>query len=217
MSKNSFDAFADMLESLVKELDSKMPDKVSMAIMVEAMDLHKKRIFERGEKTEGQKIGTYNDDPNYYSKDTFIRESAFKAQGKNEVGLDAFGKKKKRATVAAFDIKTRKKVSVAVRNGNKERTSMFLPGGYKEFRDIQGRQTAFVDWKFSGSAERSLNVVKIGQPVYYGVTDAKESKKFDGLTDKFGEVLPLSNEEKLYITDELTQAAKQIMQDHGKP
>lgn len=189
MSNHPFEAFAVMLEDLATKLDETMPDVISTAVMVELEAKHKQRIFAEGLNSDGSKIGEYSQAPTYYPKEVFIRKGAFKAKGKKNSG----------------DFK----------NG-KQRKSMFLAGGYSELRSIQGRQTDFVDIKYSGSAERSIGIVKLGESVLYGVRDLTESKKLHGQIERFGDFLDLSETEKEFIKEEITTQAIIVAKNNGK-
>lgn len=114
------------------------------------------RIFNRGEDANGSKIGDYSTKEAYYSKEDFVRKSAFKAGGKG-------GKSK-----------------------TKTPKSMYLKDGYKEFRDIQGRKTDTMNFKLTGSLEKSINVVKDNEDIVIAITDDHESKKRQGLEKHVG-------------------------------
>lgn len=171
-----YEALISRLEGISKKLDAAGVDVICVAAMTELEAQHKQRIFAEGKDSTNAPIGKYSTKSAYYTKDSFIRTGAFKAQGKENKG--------------------------AFKNG-KERKSMFLQGGYSEFRDIQGRQNNTVNLKFSGSLERSFRVVKFGDDTLYGTTDAHESEKFEGLTEKYGSVFPLTDEEKLFLKSEI--------------
>ena len=72
---------------------------------------------------------------------------------------------------------------------------MYLKGGYKEFRDVQGRPTNTVNLDLSGSLKRAYRVFKFGDSVLFGQNDTEEHKKIEGLTDRFGEWQSLTQEE----------------------
>lgn len=172
----------ERLESLAKHLDSVMPDVIAIQTMNEVMAEHKDRIFGKGLATDGSEIGEYSKTPAYFSKDEFIRKAAFKPQGKEKKG--------------------------PFKNG-KERKSMFLTNGYSEFRGIQGRRNDKKNYKFSGDLERSLNVVKIGETVFYGTTNQGASDKYNGLTEQSGkEVFPLSLAERNQLIESTLEAAR---------
>ena len=113
-----FDLVSDRLSEIARNLDEKMPSLIATQSMVELEAEWKDRIFGRGEMSDGSKIGDYSTKPSYFTKDSFIRANAFKPQGKKNKGN--------------------------FKNGE-QRKSMYLPGGYSEFRDIQGRENEFVN------------------------------------------------------------------------
>lgn len=214
---NPFESFALKMEHMAAELDAKMPDVIATSIMVELEAQHKQRIFGEGRKSDGSKIGEYSKKSGYYSKKKFVRKGAFKPQGKDDVGVDENGKKKARLTYQVVDSYSGKKKTIAyVKSTEKNRKTMYLAEGYSEFRDIQGRQTDHVDWKLTGSLERSIGVVKLADAVLYGVRDAEESKKLEGLTERYGDVASLSESEKELTKQEITNQAIVVMKEYGK-
>jgi len=176
--KMSFSEVDIRLQQIAKNLDKQMPSLITAAIMVELSAKHKKRIFSDGIRTDGSPIGEYSQKPGYYSKDKFIRKAAFKGVGKPS-------DKGKRRT------------------GNK---TMFLAKGYSEFRDIQGRKTDKKNLKFSGSLEKNIDVVKLGNATLYGTTDADESIKFQAHEDNY-EVFGLSIAEREFLIKEIQDQA----------
>ena len=122
-------------------------------------------------------MGGYSTKPSYYSKEEFVRKSAFKPQGKPTKD----GK---------------------VRKGK----TMFLAGGYSEFRDIQGRKTDHKNLKLTGSLEAGINVVKNENAALYGTTSPLESAKFEGLEEQYG-VFGLTIGEQQFLKDEITDQA----------
>lgn len=184
--ETSFANFNIALQDVSKKLSNEIPSLAAMAVMVELEALHKKRIFDNGLKTSGEPIGEYSIEPGYFSKEVFIRKSAFKQKGKKNEGK--------------------------FKNG-KERKSMFLSAGYSEFRSIQGRQNDFVNIKYSGSAERSLGTSAFQGYVVYGIRDKKESIKLNGLNEKYGDFLTLSENEKRHVETELVIEYKKLIDE----
>lgn len=176
--KMSFESVNIRLQEIAKNLDAQMPSVITAAIMTELSAMHKKRIFSDGISTDGSPIGEYSQTPGYFSKDKFIRKAAFKGVGKPS----SEGKR---------------------RTGNK---TMFLAKGYSEFRDIQGRKTDKKTLKFSGSLERNIDVLKLGNSTLYGTTDSLESDKFQGLEEDYA-VFGLSINEREFLKDEITDQA----------
>jgi hypothetical protein len=93
---------------------------------------------------------------------------------------------------------------------------MYLAEGYTELRDIQGRQTEFVNAKVTGGAERSVGIVKFGEAVLYGVRDLLESKKLHGLIERFGDFLSLSVAEQEFTKEEIKNQAIIVMKQYGE-
>lgn len=158
-----------------------MPEVGVVQAMTELEAEWKDRVFGRGENADGQPIGQYSTKPAYYTRAAFIRTAAFKPQGKNGGG---------RTFV----------------NG-KDRKSMYLPGGYSELRDIQGRTTEVVNLKYGGSLERAFRVFKFGNQALFENADAAESLKVAGNEDRFGDWASLSEAEKEYLRQQLTEQA----------
>lgn len=183
-------AFTDLhkhLGSIAKKLDEQMPDIINVQVMQELEAEWKNRIFNNGLDSNGVKIGDYSTNPSYFTKDAFIRVGAFKSRGKNST-------------------------NITFKNGNK-RKSMYINTGYSGLRDIQGRQTEFVNLKYSGSMERAFRVYKFGNEVVFGNASEREHIKFTGLEDKYGEFGTLSISERDFvkqnIIDKATIVAKQ--------
>jgi hypothetical protein len=175
-----WEEFINRIEGMAENLDRQMPDVLAIATMAEVMAMHKERVFDLGLNSDGVQIGEYSTDPAYFSKSAFIRKAAFKQQGKQNKGK--------------------------FKNGN-ERKSMFITTGYSGFRQIQGREIDNVKTKYSGDLERSFQVVKVGEAVYYGTTNQGASDKFESLTNQYGEIYPLTTEEKQFMRDDVIKQA----------
>jgi|GEM_PF-5687542 len=148
----------EIRDKLVNEARERVMIAAATAMKAEMQD----RIFNRGEDVNGGKIGNYSQKAAYFTKEQFVRKSAFKAQGQNGFKGErvVYDKKAKTAKVV-----------------KKPPQSMFLKEGYKEFRDIQGRKTDTKNYKLTGSLEKSIQVVKKDKEILIAITDADESKK----------------------------------------
>jgi hypothetical protein len=132
----------------------------------------KERIFSLGKAADGGDIGQYSAKAGYFVRSQFIRQGAFKPIGKNG------------------DVKKE--------NGT-QRKSMFLKGGYKELREIQGRQTNKKDFRYSGSGERSIKVVHEEKRTLIAITDEKESKKLRGAEKQSGKIVFVAAETEIEL------------------
>ena len=89
---------------------------------------------------------------------------------------------------------------VTLERGGKKRRLFEIDGGYKEFRELHGRQTGFVDFAFSGKMWANINVVsgddehKIGRARISTLSE-EEMKKLAGNTERKGVILDLSSDE----------------------
>jgi hypothetical protein len=165
----AFEQLTERLNEIAKKLDEAVPEVALVQSFTELQADFLQRVFVDGTASDGSKIGDYSTKPEYFTKNQFVKTAAFKAQGKN-------GDTK-------FKTVTR------------PRTSMYLKGGYKEFRDVQGRPTNTVNLDLSGSLKRAYRVFKFGDSVLFGQNDTEEHKKIEGLTDRFGEWQSLTQEE----------------------
>lgn len=94
----------------------------------------------------------------------------------------------------------------AGKKGNQTKT-MYIQGGYAEFRSIQGRKTDAVYSKLTGSLERAFRVYKIGNSVLFGNADELESKKFKGLSQKYGGFYEANQKEKEILINSIKNNA----------
>lgn len=116
------------------------------------------RIIQRGEATDGSKLKAYSTTSGYYTKEQFVKESAFKPQGKREVGNFINGKVRK---------------------------SMFLQNGYKELRDIQGRPTDRTNLFYSGDTMRAYVIGRKENSIQLGFNNDMASKIRKGHEERY--------------------------------
>lgn len=176
--------FTIALENISKSLDNIFPDVVSAQVVIEVIAEHKDRIFYKGIKSDGNEIGNYSQKSSYYNKDKFIRKTAFVPRGKNNKGK--------------------------FKNGNKRKT-MYIKEGYSGFRDIQGRESKKKNYKYSGSLERSLNIVNFAGYIIYGCTSELESKKIKVLENQTPNTFQLSENEKELMQKKIDQLIGDIL------
>ena len=122
------------------------------------------RVFLLGEDVGGQKIGSYSTTPFYASLNSTsqVRGSSLKPKGKNASG----------------DFK----------NG-KQRKSQYMPGGYKEYRSVVGRQNEKVDLNLTGSLKGDIRLGQSSGSVELAFTTDKQLKIAEGNQNRFGKVI----------------------------
>lgn len=131
------------------------------------------RVFEEGRKADGSKIG------NYSTKPTLVGDSSFLTKtGAQKV----LGSKAKRAKLDWVTLSGGRKLAV-------------LEGGYKEIRDTEGRQTAFIDLLYSGNLSNDLSAVPIEDGFEMGFFTVESAKKVVGNESRFGDIFSLSEDE----------------------
>lgn len=191
---------------LQRKLEAKVADlntaKLIFPIAQEAQRMLIKRLFDEGEGAQG-KLGKYSTDAAYFTKEQFKNKGAFKAQGKSESRL---GQKRKTTTV--FDITTKKRKSIAIKSNNTERTSMYLPNGYKELKQIQGYESSFVNLTYSSDLRNdfSTGMMIKGDKVIAVVKRGINADKTKWLSDKYGEkTFKHTEEEKDFFTTEVSK------------
>lgn len=143
-----------------------------------------KRIFERGQATSGAGIASkYSSSPTYYPKKAFKKTAgAFKPIGKNTL-IKSTTKTKAANTVSKTTITVSKK---NVEN-KANRKTMYLAGGYKMLRQVQGLQVNFVDLHVSGSLMQSIRIVTVNKKVQIrivGTDGVMKSENIEKLYDK---------------------------------
>lgn len=151
-------------------------------IAAEMQDKIVTRVFDKGIDGNNSQIGKYSTDPNYFTKDKFHNTGVFKPQGKT-------GKGKKK-------------------NGG-ERKSMYLIGGYKQLRQIQGDESGFVNLTYTAQLRKDFATgLKIdGNTVVISLKQNINSQKVDWLTDKYGnETFKHTKEERKFFAEETQKA-----------
>lgn len=166
------------------------------------------RIFEEGKKSDGSLIGQYSTDPMYANPDYQPRKGAIKTSGGGKLqGLTpTIGKTGK---------------SVFASTGLPHKTT-YLPGGYKELRQRQGRKVdhvnirytndLFLDWANVGAVNAAPKPTKVDSSEY--VIKLKRSYNVDkkeGLEDKYGTIFFSTIGERKQFTTDLNSRIKVFM------
>jgi hypothetical protein len=153
------------------------------------------RLFDKGVGGDNKDLGEYSSTPAYFSKKQFKRTGAFKAQGK----------KTERAKQVS---QTTRKKKLAEGNSY-QRTSMFLPFGYKQLRAIQGMETSFVNLTYSSDLRNDFasKLAIEGDTVVLKLSRGINKGKVAWLSDKYGtETFKHTKEEKEFFKTETTKA-----------
>ena len=179
------------LNGVISDLKHGSHGKVMIQIATEALTLVKKRIQERGENAEGSKFKPYSTTPMLASHKGMTGSAYSKVAGSKQ---------------------KRKELKWVTIGGHK----LFeLEGGYKEFRQLHGRQTEFVDFTFSGRMWNNIKLKSSSEDhnsgiAIIGATQEEEEKKLEGNTKRKGEIMALSNKEIKILTHSYEQGILNI-------
>lgn len=147
---------------------------------ISANTMIKMRIIDTGTNAQGTQFAPYSTRP------MLTNCSALTSSACNEL----VGSKTKR----------RERQWVTINKGGKNVRLFQLEGGYKEYRDVQGRQTAFVDFSFSGRMWANVDLISTYQQhkageVVIGAKEQENKDKLAGNTKLRGAILDLSPSE----------------------
>lgn len=146
-----------------------------------------RRIIRQGLKTDGTKIGKYSETPFYAGPKAFIVKSKNKKTGKT-------GKSK-------------------FKNGKSHKT-MYLETGYKQLREVQGRESSFVNLEYTGSMMNDYKVGRDGNDIVVGFTNIEESKKRKANDERFdGPIFAASRDDMASYRQAIVLESKQLIKE----
>jgi hypothetical protein len=184
------------LNNTVKELQSELYSNVMPRLGSEAFTMIRKRVQESGTNAEGSKFPGYSTRPMLTNCSTMILSACSKVAGSKE---------------------KRKELKWVTLKGNK----LFeLPGGYKQFRELHGRQTSHVDFSFTNKMWNDINVISSASDhaqgmAIIGAKEVQEKKKLEGNTARKGEILDLSQKEIDYLLGQYNLQVLKVFKDNG--
>jgi len=191
------------LEGFAGYLEGPEHGNIMVQMASEALALNKMRVQEKGEGSNGEKYKPYSKKP-MLSGSKNMTKSAF-----NSIA----GSKKKRAeldwvTIGGSGFSSY--LAASAGTGGPSNTGgkhlFVIPGGYKQFRELHGRQTGFVDFTLSGRMWNNVKLVSERSELNSGVavikaTEEIQKKKLAGNTERRGEILGLSKKEEERLSD----------------
>jgi len=184
------------LERSIRELQTELYSKTMPRLGSEAFMLLRQRVQETGTNAEGSKFPAYSTKPMLTNCSTMILSACDKVAGSKE---------------------KRKELKWVTVKGHKLFT---LPGGYKQYREIHGRQTSFVDFSFTNKMWNDINVISSASDhsqgmAIIGAKEDKEKKKLAGNTARKGEILDLSPKEIEYLTNMFNLSVLNVFKENG--
>ena len=146
--------------------------RISQVAAIQVIAEYKQRIFLNGLDSSGSAIGQYSVNPFYINPLSLTTVSAggIKPEGKN--GQTVF------------------------KNGNPHKTK-YLTQGYRQLRDLTGRQSETVDLNFSGSLFQSIKVTESGLNSAITYTNDEMANIMEFQEERFAkDISTVSNEER---------------------
>lgn len=179
--------YSKRLQGVINDLQGGQHGDVMAQVATNALTMVKDRVQKRGEDTEGSKYAS----PGYSGYSTKPMLS-----GSKNMNTSAFSR------IAGSKAKRKELEWRTMKNG---KHLFVIPGGYKQFRELHGRKTSFIDFTFSGRMWSNVKLVSPKSELNKGIAVIKatqdiEKKKLKGNTERFGEILGLSKKEISEIT-----------------
>ena len=187
---------------------------------VTALVLLRDRIQTRGEDADGEKYDPYSTKPMLVSRKGMNAAAYNKIAGSKEKRRDlkwvTIGGSSGYSAYLAVSAGT----SSGGANAGKGARLFELAGGYKEFRDLHGRQTGFVDFAFSGRMWANITLVSSESEHRKGVAritapNEDEYKKLEGNTARRGAILDLNEKEMQEVADIIGVELDKIWKRNG--
>lgn len=187
-------------EKTINDIQGSEFGKLMVYAGQDALSLIRRRVQEEGTNAEGQKYTPYSVKPMLANCSSMTT---------NACGRIAGSKQKRR------ELKW-----VTLHRGGKNIRLFELPGGYKQYRDIHGRQTGYVDFTFTGKMWGNVKIVSDnsehnGGIVRIGATTELDKKKLEGNTARRGPILKLSQSELSYLSGRFNMGITQIFHNNG--
>jgi len=180
-------------DNVVKDLTSNYNGTIMVRLGAEAKRMIFDRVHGTGTNAQGQKYAPYSTKPTLIGNKTF-----------------AFGY----SSAAVLGSKPKRKL-LEWRTVNGHRLAI-LPGGYKKIRELENRQTAFVDFSVTQRMWDNIGVIKhTNNSVTIGAKEQKEKDKLKGNTERRGEILDLSEKEIGILKNTYGLSVLQIFKNHG--
>ena len=178
----SFLELSNELNKFAGHIEGSERGNIMIKMASEALALNKLRVTEQGKDSEGSAYKPYSRTPMLASR-SGMTNSAY-----NSIA----GSKDKRAGLNWATVKGHKLFEI--------------PGGYKQFRELHGRQTGFVDFVFTGRMWNNIKLVSNQAELNSGTavikpTEDLQKKKLAGNTERRGDILALSKNEEQRLAD----------------
>jgi hypothetical protein len=180
------------LEGVIADLQGGAHGKVMVQVANDALALIRRRVQQEGKDAQNNPYAPYSTKP--------------MLSGSKNMNLSAFN------SIAGSKSKRRELKWVTI-NGNR----LFeIEGGYKQFRELHGRQTGYVDFTFSGRMMGNVGLEQESNNVVIVRAKAEEERlKMEGNVARRGKILDCSEQEKKILADIYDQGILNIFRKNG--
>lgn len=183
------------LGKTINDLEQQYNGELMANVGVTALTLLRKRVQEKGVNAQGEKYKPYS------TKAMLVGCKSMNASVCNNF----FGKDKN---------KNHEWVTIDGRH------LAVLPGGYKKFRELHGRQTDHVDFTFSRRMWNNIGLISNLSDHQRGIAiigakSDEEKKKLAGNTKRRGDILDLSPEEQEELKKRYNLNVLQVFKTNG--
>lgn len=196
------------LKKTFEAIKEQYAEEIALVAAVVLRKSMQERIFTEGKNSnEGLIASEYSTKPMYASKKQV--GAGFKPTGKG----DKVEKKYTTGKSGVDKLKTKITKKGKVKKGRK---TMYLDEGYRQLRQLKGRQTNFVNLKMTGSLQAAIRYYKRKGYAIIAIADDHEIKKSKGLEKKYGSdiFLPTEKEKQVVnkaISDEVGETLKKLL------
>lgn len=183
-------------EKTINEVANHGGGELMVKLGIAADTFIKKRVIDTGVNAKGSKFPAYSTKPMLTNCSTMILSACSKVAGSKD----------KRRELEWKTIK-----------GHKLFT---LPGGYKQYRELMGRQTNHVDFSVTNRMWNDINIISNTNDhqngeVEIGAKQESEKKKLSGNTKRKGDILDLNPKEILDLYRTYNLQVLQVFRNNG--
>ena len=199
-------------DAVIRDVESEPFGNIMVKIGSSATTLIRERIIKTGETAEGGKYPPYSTKPMLSGCKNFLNQLNCPAKTKS--------KRKELKWVTLGGTRFEQYLSVTAGGSGEIKRLFEIPGGYKEFRELNQKQTGFVDFAFSNRMWANIKLVSSNSEHNQGIariaaTTDEDKKKLEGNTKRKGDILKLSQSELGELTDIFDIGLTQIFERHG--
>ena len=173
----TLDQYNKTLNKVITDVATKQGE-IMVRLATSALTFIHERVIEKGEMADGSKFPAYSTSPMLVGGKSFPTKS---------VSDKVFGSKEKRKQLEWRTLG----------EGEGAKRLAILQGGYKQWRQLMGRQTNHVDFSVSNEMWNDINIISNTGDHNQGIAvigarKDSEKKKLAGNTSRKGDILDLS-------------------------